>query len=71
MECSCRAARLVFVFIGQVLGGKKKRGRGIGRIVRERKGCKERVERNEEGARKVLNSVHPEDSCKNFLMCRC
>ena len=46
MECSCRAAQLVFVFIGQLVGGKKKGGRGIGRVVRERKGCKERVERN-------------------------
>ena len=45
MECSCHAAQLVFVFIGQLLGGKKG-GRRIGRVVREWKGCKERVERN-------------------------
>ena len=70
MEGSCRAAQLVFVFIGQLLE-EKKGSRGIGRVVREWKGCKGRVERNEGGARKVLNSVHPEDSCKNFLMCRC
>ena len=70
MECSCCAAQLVFVFIGQLLG-EKKGGRGIGRVMREWKGYKERVERNEEGARKVLNSIHPEDFCKNFLMCQC
>ena len=28
---------------------KKRGGRGIGRVVRERKGCKERVERNAGG----------------------
>ena len=30
MECSCRAAQLVFVFIGQLLGGKK---RGVAELV--------------------------------------
>ena len=55
MECSCCAAQLVFVFIGQLLGGKKRGVRGIGRVVWERKGCKERVERDEGG---------PEESVK-------
>ena len=48
MEFSCRAAQLVFVFIRQLLG-RKKGGHGIGGVVRERKGCKEKVERNEGG----------------------
>ena len=45
MEGSCHVAQLAFVFIGQFLRGKK-RGRGIGGVVREQKGCKEKVERN-------------------------
>ena len=58
MEGSCRAAQLAPVFIGQLLGGKKKGGRGIGRVVRERKGCKEKVERDEEGHEESVK-LHP------------
>ena len=70
MEGSCRVARLVFVFIGQV-AKKKKQGcscnwascKGTEKVVKkEYRGTKE-------GARKVLNSAHPEIYCKIFLVC--
>ena len=70
MEGSCRAAQLVFVFSGQLLGGKKRGFVELGELSGNGKAVTKEWRGREEGARKVSNSVHPQVSCKNFLMCR-